>query len=103
MTPPKKIVIDDQTYVPQAPAASGDVKIAVLQRGWVAVGRWSRDGDNCALDNAFVIRVWGTTKGLGELRSGPTSTTKLDPAGRIEFHILTMVFSIDCEDGKWSL
>lgn len=101
MSTPNVITIDGVTYTPQV--KSSQIKIVVLQRGWVFIGRWSQDGEMCALDDASVIRVWGTKKGLGELRSGPTSTTVLDPAGRVDFHILTMVLSLDCEEGKWSL
>lgn len=101
MSTPKSITIDGVEYTPQA--KSSEIRIVVLQRGWVFVGRWSQDGEMCALDDASVIRVWGTKKGLGELRSGPTSTTVLDSAGRIDFHILTMVLSLNCEEGKWSL
>lgn len=101
MSTPSVITIDGVTYTPTV--KSSEIKIVVLQRGWVFVGRWSQDGEMCALDDASVIRVWGTKKGLGELRSGPTSTTVLDPAGHIDFHILTMVLSLECEEGRWSL
>lgn len=101
MSTPTSIVIDGVTYLPQSPAST-DVKIVILQRGWVMVGRWSREGDMCALDNASVIRVWGTSHGLPELRSGPLASTKLDPAGHVEFHILTVVATIDAEESAWS-
>lgn len=96
---PTSVVIDGITFYPKAQPSS--TKIVILQRGWVMVGRFSRDGDMCSLDDASVIRVWGTTKGLPELRTGPLSTTKVDPAGHVEFHILTVVATIDCEDGSW--
>ncbi len=96
-----EVVVDGIVYVPKTPASSS-VKIVILQRGWVMVGRWSRDGDMCSLDDASVIRIWGTTRGLGELVTGPTSTTKLDPAGHVEFHILTTVVVIDAEEAKWA-
>jgi hypothetical protein len=97
-----EVVIDGVTY--SRKVDDSPVKIAVLQRGFVYVGRWSREGDMCTLDDALNIRYWGSTKGLGELRAGPTSTTKIDPAGRVQFHILTMVHSLDCMEGhKWSL
>ena len=56
----------------------GDIKIVVLQRGWVYIGRFERNGNDCKLHNAYCIRVWGTTKGLQELVNGATSSTILD-------------------------
>jgi len=81
---------------------SSDVRIVILQRGWVYVGRYSVTNENeHRLDNAKCIRIWGTTKGLGELISGPTSSTKLDEAGTVRFNPLTVVASLDCEAAKW--
>ncbi len=82
---------------------NGDIKIVILQRGWVFVGRLERTGSDCKLHNASVIRVWGTTKGLGEIAmSGPTSSTKLDIAsGLVEFDYLTVVASISCNSAAW--
>ena len=77
------------------------LKIVVLQRGWVYIGRYSRDKSECRLDNAFCIRIWGTTKGLGELRDGPTSSTKIDKAGTVEFHRISEIMTIDCDEEKW--
>jgi len=77
-------------------------KIVILNRGWVAVGDFSRCGDMCRLENASVIRRWGTTEGLGELAiGGPQSDTILDPILPIEFHILTTVAIMDVEEEKW--
>jgi len=94
-----EIVVDDVTYRPVTEPA--ETRIVILQRGWVMVGRWSRDGDDCTLTDAKVIRRFGTTKGLGELACGPVSQTKVDAAGTVRFHILTMVASIDCALGSW--
>ena len=81
---------------------NSDIKIVVLQRGWVMIGRYSMEGDIVTLENAHVIRIWGTTKGLGELAlDGKQSSTKLDKAGHVEFHILTVVATINCVDTKW--
>jgi hypothetical protein len=82
---------------------SGPIKIMVLQRGWVMVGRLERDGSECKLHNASVLRNWGTTKGLGEIATGgPTSSTKIDKCGGlVEFDYLTVVCSISCEESKW--
>jgi hypothetical protein len=75
-----------------------NTKIVVLQRGWVFVGEWSEDGDMVTLNEASCIRIWGSTKGLGELAlTGPTSKTVLDPTGKIHFHILTTVVVLDTD------
>jgi hypothetical protein len=76
--------------------------IVILQRGWVMVGRLNKNGYNCELSNASVIRLWGTSKGLGEIAlNGPTSNTKLDPCGLVKFHLMTTVATIHCEESKW--
>ena len=76
-------------------AAPSEVRIVVLQRGWVVVGRWHRDGDDVTITDAQVIRRWGTSTGLGELVNGPTSSTTLDPGGTIRTHVLGVVLTID--------
>lgn len=80
----------------------GPIKIAILQRGWVFVGRFSKTGSDCVLENASCLRQWGTTKGLGELVQGPTSKTLLDDAGTVRFHELGIVALIDCNQEKWA-
>jgi hypothetical protein len=95
------VVIDGVEYVPRVPSES-PVRIVILQRGWVMVGRWSQEGDDCTLIDASVIRIWGTTKGLGELIGGPTGKTVLDKAGVVRFHILTVVASLQAEESAWA-
>ena len=80
----------------------GPIKIAILQRGWVFVGRFSKTGSDCVLENASCIRQWGTTKGLGELVNGPTPKTVLDDASTVRFHELGIVALIDVSQEKWS-
>lgn len=81
--------------------SNSPIKIVILQRGWVFVGRFKKTDQDCVLENANCIRSWGTTRGLGELVSGPTSNTKLDPAGTVRFHELTIIATIDCEESGW--
>jgi hypothetical protein len=79
-----------------------EIKIVILQRGWVMVGRFSRVGSDCKLHDASVIRIWGTTRGLGEIaQNGPTEKTILDKCGTVEFDYLTVVAAISCEAKKW--
>jgi len=71
-----------------------DLRIVILQRGWVMVGEFNQVGSKCTLDKASVIRNWGTTKGLGELINGPLKDTKLDPCGHVEFHELGVIANL---------
>ena len=78
----------------------GVLKICVLQRGNVLIGYFNQDGASCWLEKASVIRRWGTESGLGQLSNeGPTSETVLDKcSGRVDFDVLTMVFSIEVKN-----
>jgi hypothetical protein len=100
----KQIVVDGVTYYASKPEAiDSPIKIVILQRGWVMVGRFEKKGDDCKLYDASVIRIWGTTKGLGEIaQNGPTSNTKLDKCfGVVEFDNLTKVATISCKEEVW--
>lgn len=99
-----EIVIDGTTYVPKDSVKQyeGDIKIVILQRGWVYIGRFEKNENNCKLHNAYNIRQWGTKKGLPELVNGVTSTTVLDKCdGIIEFDWLTVVHTITVNAEKW--
>jgi hypothetical protein len=79
------------------------VKILVLQRGWVAIGRHSKDGAEHVLTDASVIRRWGTTKGLGQLATdGPQANTVLDATGTVRAHELATVLVIDADATVWA-
>lgn len=101
-----ELEVNGKTYVLKGTETvepkNSDIKIVVLQRGWVMIGRYTKAGDTVTLENAHVIRTWGTTKGLGELAfEGKKANTKLDKAGHVEFHVLTVVATINCDDKKW--
>lgn len=102
-----ELEVNGVVYVPKGNESTepknSNIKICVLQRGWIMIGRYSQANDTITLENAYVIRTWGTTKGLGELAlDGKQSSTKLDKAGHVEFHILTVVATINCDDTKWN-
>jgi hypothetical protein len=83
-------------------ATNDTTQIAVLQRGWVAVGKFFQDGEVCRLEKAKHIRQWGTSKGLGELAmNGPTKNTTMDESPTIRFHELTIVQLIECNEDVW--
>jgi len=99
----KEITIDGIKYLPSTEVTKSEIKIVILQRGWVVIGRYSEEeNDMCVLVDAYVIRTWGTTKGLGELAiEGKKTNTTLDKTGVVRFHKLTTVGIIDCVESKW--
>lgn len=74
-----------------------DIQIVVLQRGWVVVGNFSQNKTECKVTDGFVVRRWGTEKGLGQLANeGPKENTTLDPIPETKFHELTVVARMKC-------
>lgn len=77
-------------------------KIYVLQNRWVLLGDQvppaaGEPQTEVKLINASVIRLWGTTRGLGEIAlNGPTPQTQLDPCGEVDIPLAVVLFSIRC-------
>ena len=86
----------------ETPTPAADLRIVVLQRGWVVVGVYRRDGDEITITDASVIRRWGTNRGLGQLANGPTDSTVLDAAGTVRAHALAVVMTIDADPAGWA-
>lgn len=78
------------------------LQIAVLDRGFVYIGNVITDGEWCYISNAWNIRRWGTTRGLGELVTGPLSETILDKVGNIRMPLRTLQHLIAVESDKWT-
>ncbi len=80
----------------------GGVRIVILQRGWVVVGHYYREGSEVRIEKAAVVRLWGTTRGLGQLATdGPQPNTKLDDCPTVRVHELAVVCSFECAKDKW--
>ena len=110
MNEPNTMMINDIEYVRKDSIVTrddikGSLFIVVLQRGFVAVGyRSVLENGDYILRQAAHIRVWGTTKGLGEIaEGGPTEKTVLDKCPPIEYHPLTAIMHIRCKEDKWKL
>ena len=96
----ESLVVNGVKYVREKQPS--EIKILILQRGWVVVGRITREGSQVIFSGGAVIRRWGTTNGIGELaQSGPLPDTVLDPLERGSVHELAIVAEIDCEVNKW--
>ena len=108
----KTITLNNEQYVLEADykkaikgvkIAPTKIQIVVLQRGWVVIGRFTQIKQECHLTGAYVIRQWGTSKGLGELASeGEKTNTKLEKCPDIHFHELTVVMRMDVDEEKWN-
>ncbi len=97
------ITIDGREYVAADSIATGQKdgqwQIVVLQRGWVVVGQVAELDNEVVLTDASMIRRWGTTRGVGELRNGPTAKTVLDFAGVVRTHPAAIILRIDSTVG----
>lgn len=91
------------TTPPVTVTEPNDIRIVILQRGWVVVGYYQRKNGRVLVSKASVIRNWGTTKGLGELIIGPTAKTVLEPCGEVDLHELAEIASIKCDASKWTV
>lgn len=107
MSKPEVISIDGVDYTRSDLASNtipeGDCRIVVLQRGWVVVGflTTKNESGECVLEHSAVIRVWGTSKGLGELCPAPLAKTVLDKCGTVRFHYEAAVLMLDADDNGW--
>ncbi len=95
--------VEFSPIVADKPAESEDIRIVILQRGWVFVGRYSENNKDCVLTNAKNYRWQGSKKGLGFVaKEGPSSECKLDPCELpVRFNALTVIATIDCDGEKW--
>jgi hypothetical protein len=96
-------------------ALEEDIRIVVLPRGWVQVGKFipktetlfMADGTPyknhyVELSGGYVVRRWGTSTGLGQLAiDGPQSETTLDPLPATQVPLDSVVFSIPCCHPSW--
>ena len=70
--------------VPVASPELGPTQIVVADKCFVFVGNVEDHADgSVTIRNCRNIRYWGTTKGLGELTTGPTAKTLSDPYGTV--------------------
>ena len=93
---------------------NGQRYIYIMDRGWVLTGVFRKTTKDemivfptkffIMLDKCFVIRRWGTTKGIGQLaREGPTKDTVLDLEGNdIPISKLMIHHCIRCDEKAWS-
>lgn len=77
--------------------------IVIASYGWCFIGyRTAKQEEQegfVELYDASVIRVWGTTAGIGELAiKGPTGDTVLDPCGFVAIPLSSVVSIVSCHE-----
>ena len=81
------------------------IKILVLDRGWVLVGRVSRHPElafHWRVTDCRCIRLWGSERGLAQIaREGPTGQTKLDDPCDLSVPYRAVLQILDVEESKW--
>jgi hypothetical protein len=104
MSAPETLKIDDVEYIrkDRIYATEGDIKIVIVDRGFVYVGRVEMTDDMLVVRGAKNIREWGTSRGLGELVSGPLANTVLDEVGTVRIPMRAVISLIDVEQRKWT-
>jgi len=103
MSKPNTIQIDDVQYTrSDLTPPKGPIKIVILDRGFVYVGHTEVKGDWVEITQASNLRVWGTTKGLGELVNGPLKDTKMDKVGSLSAPLRAVISLIEVDQKKWA-
>ncbi len=104
MAKPTTLKIDEVEYVraDSVEVVPTTKQIVVLQRGWVVIGDVEKTKTEVKINNCSVIRIWGTSKGLGEIaENGKTSKTVLDPCPPITVHPLSAVLYMNVNESNW--
>ena len=79
-----------------------NLEIIIGQRGFAWIGSVDRSGDRIVISNAYNIRRWGTSYGLGQLAlEGPQPNTILDKTGTVTLHLGAEIGAIKCDPEKW--
>ena len=80
-----------------------NIKIEVVDRGWIFIGHTFNSKESTLIKNAYIIRKWGTSEGLGELCiKGKLEDTILDKCLDIEIPSESIIAFFDCDQEKWN-
>ena len=97
----KTIVVDGVKYVPACEC--GPIKIVVIERGFVYVGRVEIDSesDDVTIRGARSLIRWGSSQHLGELVNGPLQNTKLGATCVVLVRQQQIVHMIGVDQDGW--
>ena len=96
--------LSPSTTTPCGGSVNHGVRIVIADRGHVWVGRVVTDDEWVYVRDASAIRIWGTTKGLGEIaEGGPTAKTVLDKCGEVHIARRALIALSPCKESAWKL
>lgn len=88
----------------QGHSPGGPLALVVADRGhvWVGYAHPSDAQGLTRIDDARIVRRWGTDKGLNQLAmEGPRPNTVLDMAATVLVATRAIIVLIPCEPSKW--
>jgi len=95
----REIVVDGKRFVE---ACGGDIKIVVLERGFIYVGRVEESESEITIFGARSLIQWGTSQHLGELVNGPTVKTKLGSPCTVRSRKSQVIHMIEVNQDVWA-
>jgi hypothetical protein len=102
----KRIVVDGVTYVPAD--LFGPIKIVVIERGFVYVGRLTMNEESevegrltWTILGARSLICWGSSQHLGELVHGPLEETRLGAPCTVQVRDSQVVHMIEVDQDAW--
>lgn len=93
-----EIIVDGVRFIR---AVDGPIKIVVLERGFVYVGKVVEDAERITIHGARSIIRWGTTGHLGGLVDGPLVETKLGAPCVVTARIQHVIHTIEVNQNGW--
>ena len=100
----KELVIDGVRY--RTVEDFGPIKIVVIERGFIYVGRVETDvaaasEDDVRIGDARSLIRWGSTQHLGELVNGPLANTKLGARCIVRVRRQQIIHMIEVNQDAW--
>ncbi len=92
------VVIDGVKY---RAVKNGNIKIVVLERGFVYVGYVEETDTKIIITNARCLIRWGTKNHLGELAEGPSENTKLGDPCIVMARLEQVIHTIEVNQDEW--
>ncbi|MBC2712658.1 MAG: hypothetical protein HGJ94_17225 [Desulfosarcina sp.] len=101
MEHPNEMKVNGVQYI-RKDTISGVWRIVILPRGWVFVGKYTEDGEYGTLNQASIVRKWGTARSLAQIaEDGPMDPTVLDECPTVRFNTCKVIATIDCVAEMW--